>query len=155
MRGLRCVREGSAMSMRCAAACASAAEINLTRILALSLRASVLLENLFDLREHQRDGQLGFDVAIISVRYSAGVLVVLREGPASEVMNRETKHDHLEGVSLLSAGLTPGVEHVAAIVEVTQVGLGGAHDPEILKHVAQFSTTSVNIVTFFEPACVM
>ena len=39
-------------------------------------------------------------------------------------MNRETKHDHLEGVSLLSAGLTTAVEHVAAIVEVTQVGLG-------------------------------
>jgi hypothetical protein len=46
---------------------------------------------------------------------------VLDEGPALEVMNRETKHDHLEGVSLLSASLTPGVEHVAAIVEVTQV----------------------------------
>jgi hypothetical protein len=38
---------------------------------------------------------------------------VLGQGPAPEVMNRETKHDHLEGVSLLSAGLTPGVEHVA------------------------------------------
>jgi hypothetical protein len=80
---------------------------------------------------------------------------VLGEGPAPEVMNRETKHDHLKGVSLLSAGLTPGVEQVAEIVEVTQVGLGGAHDPEILKHVAQFSTTSVNIVTFFERACVI
>jgi hypothetical protein len=53
-----------------------------------------------------------------------------------EVMNRETKHDHLAGVSLLSSGLTPGVEHLAAIVEVTQVGLDGAHGPEILKHVA-------------------
>jgi hypothetical protein len=75
---------------------------------------------------------------------------VLGEGPAPVVMNRETKHDHLEGVSLLSAGLTPGVEHVAAIVEVTQVGLGVAHRPEILKHlkhVAQFSTTSVIIVS--------
>jgi len=39
-RGRRCVREGSALSMRCAAACASAAEIPLTRILVLSkLRA--------------------------------------------------------------------------------------------------------------------
>ena len=45
------------------------------------------------------------------------------EGPAPEVMNRETKHNHLEGDSLLSAGLTPGVEHVAAIVEVMQVDL--------------------------------
>ena len=42
--------------------------------------ASVLLENLLDVREHlQRDGQLGFDVAIIRVCYSAGVLVVLGE----------------------------------------------------------------------------
>ena len=38
-RGLRCTREGSAMSRRCAAACASAAEIPITRILGLSLRA--------------------------------------------------------------------------------------------------------------------
>jgi hypothetical protein len=46
-------------------------------------QASVLLQNLLDVREHlQRDGQLSFDVAIISVRYSAGVLVVLGEGPA-------------------------------------------------------------------------
>jgi hypothetical protein len=43
---------------------------------------------------------------------------VLGEGPAPEVMNRETKHDHLEGFSLLSAGFTPGVEHVAAKVDV-------------------------------------
>ena len=36
-------------------------------------------------------------------------------------------------ISLLSAGLAPGVENanVAAIVEVTQVGLVGAHRPEI------------------------
>jgi hypothetical protein len=75
---------------------------------------------------------------------------VLGEGPATEVMNREIKHDHLEGVSLLSAGLTPGVEHVAAIVEVTQVGLGDAHGPEILKHDAYFFTNSLNIVTLFK-----
>ena len=85
-------------------------------------QASVLLEDLLDVREHlQRDGQLGFDVAIIaiiSVCYSAGVLVVIGEGPAPEVMNRETKHDHLEGFSLLSAGLTPGVEHVATVVVI-------------------------------------
>ena len=32
-------------------------------------RASVLFENLLDVREHlNRDGQLGFDVAIVSVR---------------------------------------------------------------------------------------
>ena len=38
---------------------------------------------------------------------------------------------------------------------ITQAGLGVAHGPEIVKYVAQFSTTSVNIVTFFEPACVI
>ncbi len=36
-----------------------------------------------------------------------------------------SEHDHLEKISLRSAGLA--VEHVAAIVEVTQVGIGGAH----------------------------
>ena len=86
--------------------------------MSLRARPASSLENLLDVREHlYRDGQLGFDVAIISVRYSAGVLVVLGKGPAPEVMNRETKHYHLEGVSLLSAGLTPCFEHVAAIVE--------------------------------------
>jgi hypothetical protein len=33
---------------------------------------------------------------------------------------------------LPSAGLTPGVEDVVAIVEILQVGVGGAHHPEIL-----------------------
>ena len=70
-------------------------------------------------------------------------------------MDAEAEHDHLEGISLLSAGIAPGVENVAAIVQVPQVGLGGVHRPEILKHVAQFSTNSLNIVTLFEPACVI
>ncbi len=70
-------------------------------------------------------------------------------------MDAETEYDHLEGMSLLSAGLTPGVEHVTAVVEVPKVGLSGAHRPEILKHVAQFSPNSLNIVTLFEPACVI
>jgi hypothetical protein len=60
-------------------------------------------------------------------------------------MDAEAEHDHLEGISLLSAGLTPGVENFTAIVQVPQVGLGGAHRPEILKHDAQFSTNSLNI----------
>jgi hypothetical protein len=36
-----------------------------------------------------------------------------------------SEDDHLERISLLSAGLAN--EHVAAIVEVTQVGFGRAH----------------------------
>ncbi len=70
-------------------------------------------------------------------------------------MNRQAEYDHLERISLLSTGLTPGVENVAEVVEVSQVGLGGAHRPEILKHVAQFSTNSLNIVTRFKPAHVV
>ena len=114
---------------------------------------------------HQLDDAI-FDELDRRMVLAAPDPLLLGEGPAPEVMNRETKHDNLEGVFLLSTVLTPAVEHVATIVEVTQVGLGGAvevtqvglggaHGPEILKHVAQFSTTSVNSVTFFEPACVI
>jgi hypothetical protein len=53
---------------------------------------------------------------------------------------------------LLSASLAPGVEHVAEVVKVAQVGLGGAHDPKILKHVAELFTNSLNIVTLFQSA---
>ena len=110
---------------------------------------------MLDVREHlEGDGQLGFD-AIISVHHSTCVLVVLIEGAAPQMMNRHSKDDHLERISLLSDGLAPAVENVAAIVEVTQEGLGGAHRPEILKHVAQFSTNSLNIVILFESACVV
>jgi hypothetical protein len=35
------------------------------------------------------------------------------------------------------------------------VGFGGAHGPEILKHVAQLSTNSLNIVTRFKPTLVV
>ena len=49
-----------------------------------------------------------------ATKKSRGVLVVLGEGPAPEVMNRETKHDNLEEVSLLSADLTPGVDNSRA-----------------------------------------
>jgi hypothetical protein len=62
--------------------------------------------------------------------------VEVTESSTNKQHHLSTKHDHLEGVSLLSAGLTPGVEHVAAIVKVEQVGLGGLHGPEILKHLA-------------------
>ena len=79
-------------------------------------------------RQHlEGDGHFGFDVAIISVRHSACVLVVLVESAAPQMVQAQSnKNDHLEMISLLSAGLAPGVENanVAAIVEVTQVGLG-------------------------------
>jgi hypothetical protein len=39
------------------------------------------------------------------------------------MMNRQTKDYQLERISLLSAVLAPGIENVAAIVAVTQVGL--------------------------------
>ena len=79
----------------------------------------------------------------------ARVLVVLVQGPAPQVMDAETEYDHLEGISLLSAGLAPGVEHVPAKVEVAQVGLGGAHRFEVFKHIAQLFANSLNIVALF------
>ncbi len=82
---------------------------------------------MLDVREHlEGHGQLGFD-AIISVRHSACVLVVLVEGAAPQMMNRQTKDYQLERISLLSAVLTPGIENVAAIVAVTHVGLAVTH----------------------------
>jgi saccharopine dehydrogenase-like NADP-dependent oxidoreductase len=67
-------------------------------------------------------------------------------------MDAETEYDDLERIALLSAGLAPGIEHVAAIVEVKEVGLGGAHRLEILEHVPQFSINSLKFVTLFKPA---
>ena len=78
---------------------------------------------MLDVREHlEGHGQLGID-AIISVRQSACVLVVLVEGAAPQMMNRQTKDYQLERISLLSAVLAPAIENVASIVAVTQVGL--------------------------------
>jgi hypothetical protein len=71
------------------------------------------------------------------------------------MMYAEAKHDHLEGVSLLSAGLAPGGQYVPAKVEVTQVGLGSAEGFEVFKHVPQLFANSLNIVTLFEPASVI
>ncbi len=62
---------------------------------------------------------------------------MLVEGATPEVMDGEAKDNHLEGVSLLSASLAPGVKYVPAKVEVTQVGLGGAHCFEVFKHSTQ------------------
>ena len=56
---------------------------------------------------------------------------------------------------VLSASLAPGVEHVAEVVKVAQVGFGGAHGPKILKHVAELFTNSFNIVTLVKAACVV
>jgi hypothetical protein len=64
-------------------------------------------------------------------------------------MDSEAKDEHLERVSLLSASLAPGVKHVPAKVEVTQVGLGGAHCFEVFKHRTQLFANSLNIVTLF------
>jgi len=50
---------------------------------------------------------------------------------------------------LLSASLAPGVKHVPAKIEVTQVGFGGAHRFEVFKHIAQLFANSLNIVTLF------
>ena len=78
---------------------------------------------MLDVREHlEGHGQLGID-AIISVRQSACVLVVLVEGAAPQMMNRQTRDYQLERISLLSAVLAPAIENVASIVAVTQVGL--------------------------------
>jgi hypothetical protein len=67
--------------------------------------------------------ELHLDVAIIGVCHHAGILVLI-EGHSPEVMDVEAEHNHLERISLPSAGLAPGVEHVAAVVKATQMGLG-------------------------------
>ena len=59
---------------------------------------------------------------------------MLVKGAPPEVMDSQVEGDHLEGIPLLSASLAPGVKHVPAKVEVTQVGFGGAHRFEVFKH---------------------
>jgi hypothetical protein len=66
-------------------------------------QASILLESLVPpslLLLFFRAESTSSATDIISVRYSAGVLVVLGEGPAPEVMNRETKHEPLRAFTL-------------------------------------------------------
>ena len=60
----------------------------------------------------------------LGVCHGARILVVLVEGLSPQVMDAETEYDHLEGISLLSAGLSPGIEHVIAVIEVTQSTAG-------------------------------
>ena len=74
---------------------------------------------------------------------------MLVEGAPPEVMDGEAKDDHLERVSLVSASLAPVVKHVPAKVELTQVGLGGAHCFEVFKHLTQLFVNSLNIVNLF------
>jgi hypothetical protein len=124
--------------------------------LVIEVKASVLLENETDVREYlERNGELGLDVTVVGVCYCAGILVVLGEGAPRNMMYAETKHDHLEGVSLLSARLAPGGQYVPAKVEVPEVGLGGAEGFEVLKHVPQLFANSLNIVTLLEPSSVI
>ncbi len=116
--------------------------------LVVDVQASVLLENQLDVREYpEHNRELVLDVTVICVGYCAGVLVVLVEGAPPYVMDGEAKDDHLEGVSLLSSSLAPGVKYVPAKVEVTQVGLGGTHCFEVFKHSTQIFANSLNIVT--------
>ena len=56
---------------------------------------------------------------------------MLGEGASPQVMYAEAKGDHLERVSLLSAGLAPSVKYVPAKVEVTQVRFGGVQGLEV------------------------
>ena len=77
-------------------------------------------------------------------------------GPTNDEQISRTRSDRpLERISLLATTLAPGVKDVPEVVEVSQVGFGGAHDPEILQHVSQLSTNSLNIVTLFKPALVV
>ena len=63
-------------------------------------------------------------------------------------MDGEAKDNHLEGVSLLSASLAPGVKYVPAKVEVTQAGLGGAHCFAVF--IVRSSSQTVSILS---PSC--
>ena len=80
------------------------------------------------------------------------MLVVRVEGAAPQVMDAEAEHNHLERISLLSAYLASGVEHVAAIVEVKpQVGLGGA----IALKYSNMLRNSPQTVSLVSRACVI
>jgi len=104
--------------------------LRLLRAVEIEGESSVFLEYVLQVREHlEGDRQLGFDVTIVGICYGARVLVVLGESAAPDVVYGQAEDDHLERIPLLSASLAPGVEHVAEVVKVVQVGLGGAHGP--------------------------
>ena len=44
------------------------------------------------------------------------------------------------------------VEHLAEVVEVSQVRLGGTHRFEVFEHVSQLVANSLKTVTLFKPA---
>ena len=77
---------------------------------------------------------------------------MLVEGAPPEVMDGEAKDDHLEGVSLLSASLAPGVKHVPAKVEVTQVRFGGAQGLEVVQKYENMLRSSVQTVSILSPS---
>ena len=56
-----------------------------------------------------------------------------------------------ERVSLLAAGLALSVEHLAEVVEVSQVRLGGTHRFEVFEDIAQPLANSLKTVTLFKP----
>ncbi len=86
-------------------------------VLEIEVEARVFLEHMLDVRERNSRATLSFAlIAIIGVCHRAGILVVFVEGLAQEMVEAKTKDDHLERISLLSAGLALGVEHVAAVV---------------------------------------
>ena len=71
------------------------------------------------------------------------------------MVNADAEDDHLQGIALLSASFTPSLEHVAKVIEVAQVRLGGAHGFKICKHITEFFTGSLERVSLLKPACVV
>ena len=71
---------------------------------------------------------------------------MLRERPAPQVVDAQAENNHFERVSLLATGLALSVEHVAKVVEVAQVRLGGTHRFEVFEHIAKFLANSLKTV---------
>ena len=67
-------------------------------------------------------------------------------------MYAKAKGDHLERVSLLSAGLAPSVKYVPAKVEVTQVRFGGAQGLEVVQKYENMLRSSVQTVSILSPS---
>lgn len=119
----------------------------------IDVEASVIPKNLLKVRENlERDTEFRLDVAVIGVCDCTCILLVLRERPAPQVVDAQAENNHFERVSLLTAGLALRVEHLAEVVEVSQVRLGGAHRFEVFEHVSKLVANSLKIVTLFKPA---
>ena len=118
----------------------------------IDVEAIVIPKHLLEVRENlERDTEFRLDVTVIGVRDRTGILLVLRECPTPQVVDGETENNHFERVSLLAAGLALSVKHVAKVVEVAQVRLGGTHRFEIFEHIAQLLTNSLKTITLFKP----